>query len=73
MTDKSIAVSERTHASLFLLQAKLMVLDKKQYSMNSIINKLMDTYDEYGKEPIYDKKGNWINPLPSFKLENIET
>ncbi len=60
MTEKSIAVSERTHASLFLLQAKLMVSDKKQYSMNAIITKLMDHYDKP------------INVL-DFKLENIET
>ncbi len=57
--DKSIAVSERTHASLFLLQAKLMVADKKQYSMNKIIHILMDYYDNH--------------TLSDFKLENIET
>ena len=59
MPEKSIAVSERTHASLFLLQAKLMVLDKKQYSMNKIIGILMDYYDNH--------------TLSDFKLENIET
>ena len=69
MTEKSIAVSERTHASLFLLQAKLMVLDKKQYSMNAIINKLMVVYDE---QDIYDEQGEPTLD-PSFKLENIET
>ncbi len=63
MTDKSIAVSERTHASLFLLQAKLMVSDKKQYSMDSIINKLMVTYDN---QHVLGFDNN-------FKLENIET
>ena len=62
MTSKSILVSELTHSSLFLLQAKLMVLDKKQYSMNEIITKLMEVYDKYHtpNEAI-------------FKLENIET
>ena len=64
MTEKSIAVSERTHASLFLLQAKLMVSDKKQYSMNAIINKLMTYYDNIGHES---------SLTPDFKLENIET
>ena len=59
MTEKSIAVSERTHASLFLLQAKLMISDKKQYSMNEIIHTLMDYYDNH--------------TLSDFKLENIET
>ena len=63
MTEKSIAVSERTHASLFLLQAKLMVSDKKQYSMNKIINILMTSYDLH----------KLTNPLTDFKLENIET
>ena len=63
MTEKSIAVSERTHASLFLLQAKLMVSDKKQYSMNKIIEILMEGYDK-PTDPI---------PLIPFKLENIET
>ena len=68
MTEKSIAVSERTHASLFLLQAKLQVSDKKRYSMDSIIDKLMVLYDE---QLNYDKLGGY-SPL-SFKLENIET
>ena len=64
MTEKSIAVSERTHASLFLLQAKLMVSDKKQYSMDAIINKLMVKYDA----------SNYLLSDPeTFKLENIET
>ena len=65
MTEKSIAVSERTHASLFLLQAKLMVSDKKQYSMDKIIDKLMTRYDisEPETQEMFDK----------FKLENIET
>ena len=62
MTEKSIAVSERTHASLFLLQAKLMVSDKKKYSMNTIIHKLMIRYDEEPRPQLSD-----------FKLENIET
>ena len=66
MTEKSIAVSERTHASLFLLQAKLMVSDKKQYSMNRIIDKLMTYYDEHH---ITIKLPNPNN----YKLENIET
>ena len=66
MTEKSIAVSERTHASLFLLQAKLMVSDKKQYSMNAIIDKLMNSYDKRN----LDSRNN---PLSTFKLENIET
>ncbi len=61
MTEKSIAVSEMTHASLFLLQAKLMVSDKKQYSMDRIIHKLLTSYDEL------------TTPAPMFKLENIET
>ena len=61
MTSKSILVSELTHSSLFLLQAKLMVSDKKQYSMNEIINKLLVNWDNYSK------------PLSDFKLENIET
>ena len=64
MTDKSIAVSERTHASLFLLQAKLMVLDKKKYSMNKIINQLLELYDSK-QSPLTDDR--------LFKLENIET
>ena len=59
MTEKSIAVSERTHASLFLLQAKLQVLEKTRYSMNEIIKTLMDYYDNH--------------TLSDFKLENIET
>ena len=62
MTEKSIAVSERTHASLFLLQAKLMVSDKKQYSMDKIIDKLMVNWDVVH-----------VQPLSNFKLENIET
>ena len=62
MTEKSIAVSERTHASLFLLQAKLQVLEKKRYSMDFIIFKLMENWEKYN--PLID---------PSFKLENIET
>ena len=41
--------------------------------MNEIIHKILTVYDEYGKEPLYDQKGNWINDLPNFKLENIET
>ncbi len=64
MTEKSIAVSERTHASLFLLQAKLMVSDKKQYSMNKIIGILMDYYDNHSTD--------MGQPL-AYKLENIET
>ena len=60
MTSKSILVSELTHSSLFLLQAKLMVSDKKKYSMNEIVHKLMEAYDKP------------INVL-DFKLENIET
>ena len=60
MTEKSIAVSERTHASLFLLQAKIQVLQKKRMSMDKIINKLLFEFD---REP----------PLSNFKLENIET
>ena len=62
MTEKSIAVSERTHASLFLLQAKLMVSDKKKYSMNAIIDKLLNQYDR--------DEGSYLRP---YKLENIET
>ncbi len=65
MTSKSILVSELTHSSLFLLQAKLMVSDKKKYSMNEIIHILMAYYD-----------GHTINqPILSsnYKLENIET
>ncbi len=62
MTSKSILVSELTHSSLFLLQAKLMVKDKKKYSMNYIINKLLTIYDDYH------------TPTEAiFKLENIET
>ena len=64
MTEKSIAVSERTHAQLFLLQAKLMTSDRKQYSMNSIIQKLIDTY---ATTDLTDPS------LSAFKLENIET
>ncbi len=67
MTEKSIAVSERTHASLFLLQAKLMVLEKKQYSMNNIIDRLLMIYDAHTPKP--DVWG----ANPAFKLENIET
>ena len=64
MTSKSILVSELTHSSLFLLQAKLMVSDKKKYSMNIIINKLMVQYDKW----------DLTKPsLTNFKLENIET
>ena len=63
MTEKSIAVSERTHASLFLLQAKLMVLDKNRISMDKIIWKLLETYDQTATE---------FEPV-TFKLENIET
>jgi len=59
---KSICVSELTHSSLFLLQAKLMVSDKKKYSMNKIIDRLMVSYDLTLPN----------NPL-AFKLENIET
>ena len=57
---KSILVSERTHASLFLLQAKLQVLEKKRHSMNEIIHILMEYYD-------------YRDTLSNFKLENIET
>ena len=67
MTEKSIAVSERTHASLFLLQAKLQVLEKKRYSMDSIIDKLMELYD---KQSI---PNNILSDRLAFKLENIET
>ena len=63
MTSKSILVSEITHSSLFLLQAKLMVSDKKQYSMNEIIKKLLTLYDEH----------NTNDYLRPYKLENIET
>ena len=63
MTSKSILVSELTHSSLFLLQAKLMVSDKKKYSMNVIINKLLTIYEKH----------NDIEYLRPFKLENIET
>ena len=62
--DKSIAVSERTHASLFLLQAKLQVSDKKRYSMDRIIHNLLAGYDKLMISG---------TPLESFKLENIET
>ena len=61
---KSILVSELTHSSLFLLQAKLMVSDKRKYSMNKIIERLMITYDETIKAE---------HNLDPFKLENIET
>ena len=67
MTEKSIAVSERTHASLFLLQAKLQVLEKKRYSMNKIIDRLMTTYEKETQQIL-----NNLNN-PDFKLENIET
>ena len=62
---KSILVSELTHSSLFLLQAKLMVIDKEKYSMNQIIEILMQYYDNQviAGEP----------SLAPFKLENIET
>ena len=63
--NKAIQVSELTHASLFLLQAKLMTSDKVKYSMDIILNKLLVFYDEYN---IKSK-----NPLLAFKLENIET
>ena len=65
---KSILVSELTHSSLFLLQAKLMVSDKKKYSMNEIIVKLMDIYDDN-----LNFKASYSSLDPSFKLENIET
>ena len=65
---RSIVVSERTHSSLFLLQAKLMVLDKKQYSMDKIIDKLMVVYDEH-----YTEYHPLDTSLSDFKLENIET
>ena len=58
----SVFVSEQTHASLFLLQAKLMTFDKKKHSMDEIIHKLLVTWDNVH-----------INPLNEFKLENIET
>ena len=60
MTSKSILVSEMTHSSLFLLQAKLMVQDKTKYSMNVIIEKLLIKYDN---------DDTYLRP---FKLENIE-
>ena len=63
---KSILVSELTHSSLFLLQAKLMVSDKKKYSMNKIINVLMEAYDD-------QHVPNWEHNPNKFKLENIET
>ncbi len=66
MTEKSIAVSERTHASLFLLQAKLMVSDKKQYSMDKIIDKLMTVYDRQSLSSV-------LHDSLAYKLENIET
>ncbi len=66
MTSKSILVSELTHSSLFLLQAKLMVLDKKKHSMNRIISILMEDYDRFHITPLSDHPD-------SFKLENIET
>ena len=59
---KSILVSELTHSSLFLLQAKLMVSDKKKYSMNEIVHILMAVYDN--QNILCDQ---------DFKLENIET
>ena len=63
MTSKSILVSELTHSSLFLLQAKLMVSDKKKYSMNSIINQLLQLWDR--ESPVLSNT--------NYKLENIET
>ena len=42
-----------------------MVLDKKKYSMNKIVNRLLEFYDT--KHPIAD----WTND--NWKLENIET
>ena len=63
---RSIVVSELTHSSLFLLQAKLMTSDKKKYSMNEIIHKLMITYDNRSISSILQDK-------LAFKLENIET
>ena len=69
MTSKSILVSELTHSSLFLLQAKLMVSDKKKYSMNEIVHILMAYYDEHS---IFDEQGKPTLD-PSYKLENIET
>ena len=67
---KSISVSDRTHASLFLLQAKLQVIEKKKYSMNKLIWKLLELHDEQSN---YDKLGGYDQPLAPFKLENIET
>ncbi len=64
MTSTSILVSELTHSSLFLLQAKLMVSDKKKYSMNEIVHKLMI---------VYDKHDDTFLSSGEFKLENIET
>ncbi len=65
MTSKSILVSKLTHSSLFLLQAKLMTSDKKKYSMNEIIDRLLTDYDNlhYALPP----------HLSAFKLKNIET
>ena len=63
LTSKSILVSELTHASLVLLQAKLQVLDKKKYSMNVIIDKLLNVY----------QGSSSFDPLQTFKLVNIET
>ena len=67
MTSKSILVSELTHSSLFLLQAKLMTSDKRKYSMNEIIHRLMINYDN-------NQQLDSLKALKSsFKLENIET
>ena len=66
---KSILVSELTHSSLFLLQAKLMVSDKRKYSMNEIVNILMTIYDRADRDPLIRHE---VSPL-EFKLENIET
>ena len=64
-TSKSILVSELTHSSLFLLQAKLMTSDKRKYSMNKIIEVLMKAYDDHREQDVF--------PIINFKLENIET
>ena len=63
---KSILVSELTHSSLFLLQAKLMVSEKKKLSMNEIITRLMIRWDNQ-QEKIHAFDGFAV------KLENIET
>ena len=66
---RSIVVSELTHSSLFLLQAKLMVSDKKKYSMNEILNKLLTVYDK-----VIIPRSSLEAPFDvNFKLENIET